>query len=202
MRNAHLVWAVISLVACAVLIFSGGGHPPPIVFLPVVVAVWMAGHGALWGIAKLAGKGTARAHGEKVEADGWPLALKFVILVTGVAAGFGVMQLTVSMFLGKTYPFPGALWGITMALWVVHGAVFCGLLLRRRWSKATSALIFIGWAMLLLFQMVDYLAKGQRIDVMELGLAAALVAVLVAFGVYLLRSRRIDRFFAATEQAD
>lgn len=196
MRIAHLAWAVISLVLCTILVVAGGGHPPPIVLLPAVVVVWAVGHGVIWGTERLARRGRASAEGEGVTARPWPLGLKLALVATGAAVLIGVVQFVGSAFLGRPYPFHGFLWLLTMAVWVLHGTCFAGLLLRRGWSKLLSAIIAIGWSLVMAVQIIDYAFSDQRINLMELSIGAALMISLVAFGLYLLLSKDIDMFIA------
>ncbi|MDX1512230.1 MAG: hypothetical protein R3174_00665 [Gammaproteobacteria bacterium] len=198
----HLAWAVIAVAACGLLIFSGGGHPPPVVFLPVVIVVWAGGHGALLLLGKLAVRGRAEARKAGAGSDSWPPALMVVLLATGIAALVGVVQLGGSLFLGKLYPFKGALWGMTMAVWLAHLACFAGLLLRRRWAGKCSALLATGWGLLMAVQIVGYLYRGQRISVAEIGLAAAIMSAMFVFGAYLWFSGRVSAFLSADRSAD
>ena len=49
----------LAAAVCLILVFSSGGHPPVAILLPVVIPLWIVGHGAIWGIRRLAELGTA-----------------------------------------------------------------------------------------------------------------------------------------------
>ena len=54
-------------------VFAGGGHPPPIIFLPVVVAVWVAGHLALGGVGWLARRGAEAGGSPGTGSNEWSM---------------------------------------------------------------------------------------------------------------------------------
>lgn len=196
---AHGLWGALGFSICVLLVLAGGGHPPPIIFVPVVVAVWAAGHGAIWAAGRIAARGrrSLAANGRGVAA--WPLTLKLALALTGLAGAIGLIQLVVSLLLRELYPFrlPG-LWVLTMAIWIAHATCFVGLLLRKRWSRLLCAALPLAWAALLAKQIVEHLAGGALIDIGELLIAVALIVLLVVFGGYLATSKRVAAQFVVT----
>jgi len=196
-RWAHVFWAVLGGSVCILLVVAGGGHPPPMIFVPVVVAVWVTGHIALWGVRWLAFKGqvwTSRAGGATVS---WPPGLIVALIGTGGASSVGLLQVVVTALLRKTYPFHDALWTVMMIIWLVHGACFAGLLLRRAWSQWTASLLSAGWALLLAWQIVETVVRGYRINPMEILIAIGLASLLMSLGYHLLASKRIRAFLGS-----
>ena len=56
-RILHIVWAILGVIACAILVTSKGGHPPAIILLPVALIFWAVGHLLLWIISKIFARG-------------------------------------------------------------------------------------------------------------------------------------------------
>lgn len=195
---AHWLWGLLAVSMCALLVLSRGGHPPAIVFLPLVGIVWAAGHVAIWVAGRIAARGRRIASRTGHGAEKWPAGLVAVLVLTGFASGVGIVQLVVSAALRELYPAgaPG-IWGLMVSIWIVHGACFAGVLLRKRWSRYLSTALALGWAALLVRQIIDYLMYSRRIDAPELAMVIGLVLVLVAFAYHLMASRRIRRILDA-----
>jgi hypothetical protein len=200
MRNriAHAAWAAFAVCVSLMLIFVGKGHPPPIIFLPVVAIFWVLGHIVIWAIGWLSTKGQ-RARDAGGASNGqrasWPISLRFVLTGTGIAACVGTLQIVVTVLRGKLYPFHDAtLWTIMMVLWLVHGACFAGLLLRRRWSKYASMTLVFAWALLLVAQIGEQVMRGHRLDITAFSLIAGAVALLLWFGLHLGNSNKVKSF--------
>jgi hypothetical protein len=197
-RIAHLIWAVVGLAASGFLIaFGGQGHPPGIILLPVVWVAWLLGHGGLWMVRRLATRGRSRALRLSGDASRWPPGLILAALGTGIATATGVFPLLLSAAQWREGRFLEPLWIVMAVTWLAHGICFLGLLLRRGWSRVFAALLCFGWAVLLVAQFVDHLARGSRIQTGELVIAAVLIGVGVVFGWHLLASQRIRDFLAA-----
>ncbi len=191
---AHLVWAFLALGLSLLPIFGGGtGHPPAILLLPLVLVLWGIGHVVLWGIAWLMVKGRS-AEGTP---GSWPVGLIIALIGTGLVGFHGAVQLVVTFAIGEWYPFKGALWFVGLAIALAHAAGFVGMLLRHSWARAIAAGLSIGWALLLSRQIVDHVSSGYRIEIGELVLALAGIAVLLVFGIHLWRSHRIKAFMKA-----
>jgi hypothetical protein len=190
------VWGAIGFSICVLPVLAGGGHPPPLIFLPLVVAVWAVGHGAIWVTGRIAARGRRSAPEEGGGVIAWPLGLKLALILTGFASAVGIIQIVVTLLIGELYPFrlPG-LWAITMVIWITHGACFVGLLLRKRWSRWLCAALPLAWAALLAAQIVDHLVRGSPVDPTELVIVLVLILVLSLFGYSLARSKRVGAQF-------
>ncbi len=195
-RLAHTLWAMLAASLSVLFVVADGGHPPPIVFLPVVFAVWGLGHAALWGIGKLAARGREAAAKAGGAAGAWPPGLIVALIGTGLATCMGLVQIG-ALLLGERYPFGGALWAIALAVFLAHGAGFVGLLLRRPWSRPASALLSIGWALWLVWLFSEALVLGQRINPADYVILVVGVSLLSFLGYHILSSRRIRAFLGS-----
>lgn len=193
---AHGVWGIIGFSSCLLLALVRGGHPPLIIFVPVVAAAWAVGHSAIWIVGRIAAKGRRSAPAGENGVMSWPLALKLALALTGVASAIGLIQVLGSVLMGEWYPFRlPLLWATTMAIWIAHGACFVGMLLRKSWSRPLCAALPLAWATLLITQITDHLVRGSRIDVPELLIVVVLVLLLILFGYYLARSKSVRAQF-------
>ena len=192
--GAHLVWALIGVAVCVVL-SQGGGHPPAMILIPPALVVWIAGHGALWAIRRLALTGRVFAAGTGSQLASWPPGLIVVLLGTGIASSVGLIQLVGTVVDGRKYPFRGEMWDITMVIWSLHGLCFVGLLLRRPWSRWVTALLSLGWAAFLAWQLFDHFHRRTATVVWsELAIAVGVLCVLIFLGYYALASKRVRAF--------
>jgi hypothetical protein len=172
---------------------SPGGHPPAILPLPLVLVIWALGHGVIWGIARLAARGKAEAGVD----SRWPPALIVALIGTGIIAAAGLVQLVTTLMLVGQYPFEGALWIFALVVAVAHGACFVGLLLRHARSAPGTALLAVGWALLLGWLVLEDALYTARFGSAEaVGYGAALVAgiLLVLLARHLVASPRIRTF--------
>ncbi len=196
LRRAHVVWALLAGSICVLLAAGGGGHPPPIVFVPVVAAVWVMVHLALWAAGWLASRGLARAPAATGEKQSWPLALIAILAATAAAVFAGLVQLAVSLLLGRYWPFAGTLWIVMLAVWTAHAVCLAGVLLRRRWARWVAALLCIGWALALAWEVLEPAVRGY-VQPLQIGLALAVVIGLALAAHHLVRSERIRAFLAS-----
>lgn len=192
----HAVWAALSAVVCLFLIFTGQtGHPPPIVLVPYVLVAWGIGHGFVWAGQRLAAKGrNASAFGDAAEKS-WPIGLRLALVGTGVAALVGILQVVGAALKRQWYPYPEAgLWVTMLFVWLLHAASFAGLLMRRRWSRLSSATLVVGWAVLLGKQLAEQLTQVTVTDTTGVLIAAGLIVLLLLFAAYLAWSREVRAF--------
>jgi hypothetical protein len=194
-RLMHIIWAVLAGSICVVLVFARGGHPPPIVLLPVVLAVWAAVHLALWASRLLLSRGNDRAAAAQGEVRSWPPGLLLLAVATAVATLVGLLQLVVSIMLGRLWPFAGLLWSGMAAVWAAHALCLAGLLLRRHWARWTAALLCIGWALALAAQVLEPALLGYP-EPLALALAGGVVICLGLAAYWLLHSSRVATFLA------
>ena len=185
-RILHAAWALAGTAASIVIVFAGGGHPPPIVFLPVVLALWGTGHVVFLGAYGLARRGEQAA---APAARSWPAPVLIAVVGAGLATMLGIVQLVVTLLRTEPYPFRGALWPATMAVWVLHAVAFTGLLSRRPWARPFAAMLAFAWAALAAWQIFDHLLRARPVDLPRLLLAVAIVACLGSLGRLLLRDR-------------
>ena len=194
-RVAHALWAGIAVSVSLLLVFGGRGHPPPIIFLPLVIVVWVVGHFTVWGVEWLAAKGQRLASENEGRNKSWPVGLRLALIGTGVAASIGLLQIIVTGYQGKMYPFHDVtLWMIMMAIWLVHGACFVGLLLRRPWSRLVSVMLALAWSLLSASQIAEHLARGYSVDIAELLIVSVSMVFSFLFGLHLATSSRIKSF--------
>jgi hypothetical protein len=195
MRILHIVWALIGIVVSIVLVSIGSGHPPPIIFLPVALVIWAAGHVALWGISRVAARGKRLAQSRAQ--DAWPLTLKLVLLGTGIVTAMTALQLLVTAVFGNLYPYRNpALWTGMLAVGLVHAACFFGVLLRKRWSRALAAGIGFLWVAQAVVQIIDHLVHASRLEIGGLLIVAGFMTGVLCLSVLMLRSSRIRSFLA------
>ncbi len=191
----HATWAVLAVIVSLFLVFMKGGHPPLIIFVPLVLIIWFVGHFVIWGVQWLAGKGRRLDGGTGRESSSWPVGLWFALVGTAIPALIGIFQLLVTAWEGRLYPYHYFdLWAMMLAVWLVHGACFAGLLLRQRWSRFLSAMLAFGWAILLAFQIAEHLPPTAHSDTTGLLLAFGMMALLLLFGFYLAASHKVKTF--------
>lgn len=194
-RVAHAIWAILAVVVALLLVLAGEGHPAPIIFLPLVGVIWVVGHIVVWGVEWLADKG--RRVGTAVEGatETWPVGLKLALIGTGVGGSVGIIQIVVTLFIGRLYPYHGTtLWTTMLMIWLLHGTSFAGVLLRRRWSRFLSSAIAFAWALLSAWQIVEHLVRGYRLEIGSLLILALATVLLALFGFHLVTSSRVKSF--------
>lgn len=195
-RALHTAWAVLAVVVSLFMIFTiDTGHPPLIVFLPLVVLVWFIGHLGIWCVVRLIAKGVRVAIETGSQGRSWPIGLRLAVICTGVLTSAGVFQIIVTGYLGRLYPYHYVnLWTIMLVIKLVHAACFVGLLLRQKWSRLTSALLAFGWAMLMASQIAEHLPLRAPSSGTELMIAIGIMVSLFILGIHLIVSREVKSF--------
>lgn len=190
---AHTAWATFAFVVSILMIFTiNKGHPPLIIFLPLVILVWIVGHFAIWGVMWLTVKGRHVVNGVRSGDRAWPVGLWLAVIGTGVFTSLGVFQILVTGYLGRPYPYHYAnLWAIMLVIELVHAACFVGLLLRKQWSRHMSGLLAFGWAMLLASQIAEHLPPRAPLNISELMIAIGIMVLLFILGLYFFISRKM-----------
>jgi hypothetical protein len=126
----------------------------------------------------------------------WPIDLRIALIGTGVPAVIGIFQVLMTGLQRKWYPYPDArLWAVMLAVWLVHGASFVGMLLRQQWSRLVSAVLAFGWVLLLASQIAEHLPPRVSSDTKELLIAVVLLVLLLFIGLHLFTSRKVMSFF-------
>jgi len=191
-RWLHIVWAIIGSVAC-VLLATGKGHPPGLVFVPIAMAIWLVGHALLWLSRKLAVRGKNRADKGKVTHEKWPLTLIALVFLCGVVFIFGSFGIIWQVLSERNWIRELL---IPVAIWVPSTLCFFGILLRRDWSQtlAGGGLIFV--AVILLYEMIASFMRGYRNSATEWLTVIVITILLVLIGQHIFRSPRIKAFFA------
>lgn len=195
-RIAHAAWAALAVTLSLLMAFTKQtGHPPAIVFVPLVLIIWAVGHVVIWAIQWLEAKGQRAAGTTGRGQRPWPIGLRAALVGTGVPALIGLFQVLMTVLGGKLYPYPDAgVWTEMLAVSLAHGACFAGLLLRRRWSRLTSAMLAFGWALLLVSQIVEHLPLRSPSEATELLIACGILLLLLLLGLYLVASREVKSF--------
>lgn len=192
---AHAAWAVLAVVVSLIMISTINKGYLYIAFIPLVILVWVVGHLAIWGVARLVVKGRHVAGETGSEGRSWPVGLRLTVICTGVVTSAGVFQILVTGYSGGLYPYHYAnLWTIMLVIKLVHAACFVGLLLRQQWSRLASALLAAGWAMLMASQIAEHLPPKAHSNIVELMIAFGIMVSLFILGIHLVVSREVKSF--------
>jgi hypothetical protein len=201
-RAAHAIWAAIAIIASIIMIFSKQrGHPPIIAFVPLVWIFWVVGHFVIWFVHWLVARGKRITNESGGERKPLPIALWIALLGTGIPALIGIFQLLMTALGSRWYPFGYfELWGVMLAVWILHGVCFVGILLRRRWTRLLSSILAFGWSLLLASQIFEQLSPEISPYTDDLFLAIVLMVLLFLFGLYLIVSRTVKSFFSVQNE--
>jgi hypothetical protein len=142
-RVAHTAWAAIAIIVSFFMIFTKQrGDPPMIVFVPLVLIIWVVGHLVIWAVKWLAARGRRIVSESGGEPKPWPIGLRLALIGTGIPTLILIFQVLMTGLHRKWYQYPDAcLWGVMLAIWLVHGVCFVGLLLHQQWSPLVSAML-------------------------------------------------------------
>jgi hypothetical protein len=174
------------LVVSGWLLSLTGGHPPGIIFLPFALAAWALGHFFLWASGRLATVGVQRLEARGV-ATRWPPSLMIAILGTGVVAAGGLAfigRLAVDRDQGLD-----AWNAILLGVWLPHAVCFPALLLRQAWSRWLATALAVGWALL----MVSQILTTNDLRPWDWPLAVVLIAALIVLAVRLATAEAVGR---------
>lgn len=180
-RIVHVLWAVLILLGCVALISTGGGHPPPMAFVPALLLAGLLGHLLLWLIQWLLRKGRTRVTAGAAVAPRWPPELVFMALLLGPVAIMAIAITIGEVAIIHRHPVQ---WLIYLGVAVLHSAAFVLLLLRVGYVRYVIAAICFGWAFALVLQIGE--ARPG-----ELPLGLTLIAGLIAIAIYVIRARRV-----------
>lgn len=175
------------------LVTAKGGHPPGLVLVPVVAAIWLAGHVFLWGSHKLAIRGKYLADDKNTSSGKWPLAIIFLIFIFGLIFFFGLFGILWQIFSQRDWLRGLA---IPLAVWIPSSLCFFGIVLRHDWSRLLAGSGFIVLAIILLYEMIASFMRGYRNSSAEWAIAIVIFVLLSLFGQYVLRSSSIKTFFS------
>jgi len=180
-RVAHLTWASLILLGCVALVAMGGGHPPPMAFVPFLIVAGLVGHLLLLLVQWLLHKGRSRITAYQADAPGWPAELVLIALVLGPLAIMAIAVAIDQFPRGRTHPLE---WLLFVGIAAFHSATFVLLLLRFDLARFCIAAICVGWALALVLQLRE--ARPG-----ELPAGITLIGGLVAIAIYVVRARRI-----------
>lgn len=188
----HRCWALLGIlftIPCLQL----DGHPPPLVFLPVVLGAWLLGHLYLKVLRRLALRGVVRAKGLRPESRGWPYPIRCLLGLFSVVTAFllfRVMILIPGLGFGFGLPEPQIL-----LFWTLHPVLLYAVLMRYPWSRWASVPVLFVWAGILGCEALYALVRAGYADWI-VWLAAAVPSLLVfSWSRSLIRSGRVRDFF-------
>lgn len=180
-KTLHLIWLALIVAACALLL-PAKGHPPGIVFVPLVLMVGALGHVLLLVIAWLTRRGRNRVDPGPDGPPRMPAELVLIALALGPVA-LGALAVAVGQLpLLRSQPL---VWFGIAAVALVHATAFV-LMLRMKAARHLLAALAFGWGLALALQLRE--ARSP----IELAIGLALVGALIVLAAYLLRARRIQ----------
>jgi len=192
-RWLQIVWAIIGASICILLASAKGGHPPGLVLVPIVAAIWLAGHVLLWISRKLAIRGKYVSDSSNIVTNKCPMTLILLVFVFGIVFIFGLFGIVWQVLFE-----PNRLQelSIPFTVWIPSSLCFFGILLRVNWSRILAGSGFIVVAVILLYEMIASFLRGYRNSSTEWLIVIVLFILLVLFGLYILRSSSIKAFFS------
>lgn len=192
-RWLHVVWALPCLVASIVLAGSTEGHPPGLVFLPLALVVWLAGHGVLALAQHLIDRGLERAR-ERGDAAPAPWYVVLTLVASGVASFLALLIFGRLLFDRDAV---GLFQLVVLAWMALHLPCFAGVALRRPWGRSYAAGTALAWGLLMLYQIVDHLWRGSPVDAWEWPAAISIVLAFTALAWILFTGAGSRRYFSA-----
>ena len=192
-RILHIVWAILGLVASAILVTSKGGHPPAIILLPVALIFWVVGHLFLWIISKLFARGKKlEVTAENTDVKKWPLSLIILAVFFGGIFVFGAMAI-IWLIVSKNDWLSDM--PVMLVLWLPPSLCFIGILLQKSWSRVLAGWWFIVLALIYLYQIIGSVMHGSSNSMTEWIIALAILLSTLFIGQHFLRSPKIKAFY-------
>ena len=186
-----MAWALIGATACLLLAFAKG-HPPGLAFVPVVIIVWVAGHGLLWLSRKAAVRGKHLVGEDERATTKWPVPVILLVLACGFVFFVGLaLILSMSIFRSGNLTDLGTI----LAFWIPPSVCFFGILLRRNWARILAGCGLLVLAALPSYEIVLSLKHGYTRSLTGWGIVIVVISVLLFLGQHILRSTRIKAFF-------
>lgn len=180
-RIAHKVWAGLVLLGCVALAM-GGGHPPPIVFAPLLILAGLAGHLLLLLGAWLLHVGESRSVAPQDLASRWPAELVLIAIVLGPLA---LASTAVALGQVAQHGSQPRQWLAYVVAATMHAMAFVVLLLRWQLARYMVAVICAGWGLALALQLREPRPTA------DLLIAIVVIAVLLAIAAYVVLAKRI-----------
>jgi hypothetical protein len=186
-RHVHIAWASLVVASSVVMALIPGGHPPPLAFVPFVLAAGVLGHLLLLAVAWLADRGRHRAGIANDAPSGWPLEAGILGLLLG---GIGIAATTIAIGEVSMLRHRALEWAVLALVAAAHLAAFLALVLRHRSARWLAAAVAAGWGVALALQLREARNPG------ELAFGCVVIAALLAIAGWALRSRRLAAFLA------
>lgn len=180
-RIAHKAWAAVVLLGCVALAL-GGGHPPPIVFAPLLILAGLVGHLLLVLVAWLLHRGRSPSPALPGAAPRWPAELVLIGIVLGPLA---VASTALALSQVAQHGSQPRQWLVYVVAATVHAMAFVALLLRWPLARYLVAVICVGWGLALALQFRE---PRPTVDLL---IAIVVIAVLVAIAAYVVLAKRI-----------
>lgn len=200
-RVLHILVAITAVIACVILAFATGGHPPGIVFIPFVLVYWLVAHLFLFGL-KRALVYMAKPKENKA-ALGWPPLLTLM----AIGSGFILLPLIYGLFhdfvmRSKWTELNNWMWAImifTPPTCVFGGIVYGAITGSKfaRWIAAIGPISYVSYIFINLAK--EIITKGYT---RESWISVIIVVGLcVAMTIYLLLSSSVKEFFASRNKS-
>jgi len=180
-RIAHKAWAALVLLGCVALAL-GGGHPPPIVFAPLLILAGLVGHLLLLLVAWLLHRGRSRSVALQGVAPRWPAELVLIGIVLGPLA---VATTALALSQVAQHGSQPRQWLVYVVAATVHAMAFVVLLLRWQLARYLVAMLCVGWGLALALQFREPRPTA------DLLVAIVVIAALLAVAAYAVLAKRI-----------
>lgn len=192
-RLLHIVWLIIGVSITVMLVTSTKGHPPGVIFAPVALALWIAGHALLWFSHKLAIQGNNLAEKKDSAGGKWPLTLILLAFIFGCVFIFGLFVIPIKVLFEQNWQ---SKLPIFLVIWLPPSICFVGILLRQAWSRILASGGFIAVALFLLYQMIESLAHNNRHSALDWITGIVILLVFLFLGQHIFRSSNIKAFYS------
>ena len=174
------------------LLSFGGGHPPAIILVPVVLVVWGLGHAGIWLVRFLVVKGRRLAVDAGLESVRWPWALVVAALGCSIVIMIGLVM-SLSALFGQAR-LSGS-WGfVVAAVFLLHLACFVTILLRRASARYLIGLAALVWTVQIGQEAVFRITRGNELDAGAVAPPLVAIVMLAALACHVLASARVQDF--------
>ncbi len=133
------------------------------------------------------------ADNKNIASDKWPLAIILLVFISGIVFISGLFGIAWQVLSERDWirklPIP-------FAVWIPSSLCFFGMLLRQEWSRILAGGGFIVVAVILLYETIANIMRGQNYSIIEWLILIAIFVLLILLGQYILRSSRIKAFFS------
>lgn len=191
-RILHALVALSAIAISTVLVFATGGHPPGIVFIPLVIAYWVVTHLILlvlkWILTFMAKPKEGSA------SQGWPPLLTLSVIFAGLLLSFVIYGVFHDYVLRSyTLEFKDIIWAVMffLAPALLCGGLVFGAITGSKYASRIAAAGPVAYMGYSIMQIVNGTAKPSLIDIIIVfGLGISLSS-------YLIFSPRVEAFFSS-----